>query len=100
MSIFGVIMVLAVIQLFGVGSVIQRGNHTLIPDFLIRDIQNRPAYCCAFGNRLILLSLIAALCAVMSFMSRGFSCRPILFFGLGIALVLLLLFWDYRRFKQ
>lgn len=100
MGIFGIIMVLAVIQLFAVGSIIQRGNASLIPDFLLEKVTNLPAYCRMFGNRLILLALIAIVCAVMSFSSTVFTTRPIIIFGLGILLVILLLILDHKKFTK
>lgn len=100
MGIFGIIMILAVIQLFAVGSVIQRGNASLIPDFLLVEVKNLPEYCRMFGNRLILLALIAVVCAVMSFTSAAFSIRPILIFGLGTVLVIVLLILDHKKFTK
>lgn len=81
MAIFGVIMFLAVVQLFIVGSIIQRGKSALIPNFMLKDIENNKGYCRAFGNKLILLSLIALVCGIMSLMARTFTMRPILILG-------------------
>ena len=93
-------MALAVVQLFGVGSVIQRGNASLIPSFLLKDIENLPMYCKMFGNRLILLSLIALVCAGMSFTSAEFDSRPMIIFGGGIVLVLILMGLDHRKYSN
>ena len=100
MGIFGIIMILAVIQLFAVCSIIQRGNASLIPNFLLEKITNLPEYCRIFGNRLILLALVGIACAVMSFTSVEFSTRPILIFGLGILLVIVLLILDHKKFTK
>ncbi|WP_419026102.1 hypothetical protein [Emergencia sp.] len=100
MGIFGIIMILAVVQLFVVGSIIQRGNASLIPGFLLTKVTNLPAYCRMFGNRLILLALIGIVCAVMSFTSAEFNSRPIIIFGLGIVLVIVLLILDHKKFTK
>lgn len=100
MGIFGIIMVLAAIQLFVAGSIIQRGKASFIPEFLLVKVTSLPEYCRMFGNRLILLALIAIVCAVMSFTSVEFSARPILIFGLGIVLVIVLLILDHKKFTK
>lgn len=100
MGIFGIIMVLAMVQLFAVGSIIQRGNASLIPGFLLEKVNNLPVYCRIFGNRLILLALIAVVCAVMSFTSAAFTMRPVIIFGLGILLVVILMILDYKKFTK
>lgn len=101
MKIFGFVMILAMIQLFAVGSVIQRGNYSLLPDVMKKGVTNMPAYCRRVGNKLILLSLIALFCGISSFMYGSvYDPKPILFFGIGMVLVLVLLFFDHKKFSK
>lgn len=72
----------------------------MIPEFLLADIGNLPMYCRMFGNRLILLCLIATVCAVMSFNAKAFSMTPVIVFGAGIILVLILMGLDHKKYKS
>lgn len=101
MQIFGIIMILAVIQLFGVGSVIQRGKLSWIPEFLLSErITDTNGYCRAIGNKLILLSLIALGCGIGSFTVQEFSITPIVIFGAGILLTIVLTLNEYKKYTR
>lgn len=97
LKIFGYIMAALAIQLIVCGSVIQRGKESWLADFQKKGIKNMPLYCRLFGNRLILLGLIAVVCSVMSFKSVSADLKPIIVFGLGIILVIVLMMRDHAR---
>lgn len=97
MKLFGFIMILLLIQLFVVGSIIQRGKQEWLFDFQKKGIVNMPLYCRLFGNRLILLGIIAGVCAYISMNATEVSMKPIIVFGIGILLVFVLMLRDHAR---
>lgn len=97
LKIFGYIMIALMIQMLVVGSIIQRGKDSWLPDFQKKGINNMPLYCRLFGNRLILLGLIAGVCAYSSFKAHAVTLKPIIIFGLGIILVVVLMIRDHAR---
>ena len=97
MFLFGVIMIALTLQLVIVGLVIRRGKTGLLTDAQKRNVKDLPYYCRLFGNRLILLGLIAAVCAYVAMTSTEVNLRPIILFGFGIVLVAFLMVIDYRR---
>lgn len=62
-----------------------------------KGIVNMPLYCRLFGNRLILLGLIAGVCAYMSMTSITVDLKPVIVFGLGIAMCAVLMISDHKR---
>lgn len=62
-----------------------------------RKVADLPHYCRLFGNKLILLGLIAAVCSYMAMTSTEVNLRPIIVFGIGLVLVAILMIIDYRR---
>ena len=101
MNIFGYLMILMVIQLFVVGSQIQRGNASMVPAFFLKKIpeEQRPMYCRYFGNRFLLLAIIAGICAWLSLTASAVTLNPVLLFGAGILLVIVLILMDTKRFS-
>lgn len=97
MFLFGVIMIAMTLQLIIAGFIIRRGKPAWLTDMQKRKVADLPHYCRLFGNRLILLGLIAAICAYMSMTSTEVNLRPIIVFGAGIVLVAILMVIDYRR---
>ena len=97
MKLFGIIMIVMMLQLIIVGAIIQRGKETWLTDFQKKGIVNMPLYCRLFGNRLILLGLIAGVCAYMSMTSITVELKPVIVFGLGIAMCAVLMISDHKR---
>lgn len=98
MGFFGIIMFSIAAQLFIFGSIIQRGKSEWISDIFLRDIKDIQGYCRTFGNKLILLNFIAIICGIMAFMVSDFNLKPIIIFGAGILLVLILFYIDHKKF--
>lgn len=100
MKIFGYLMLLAMVQLFVFGSQIQRGREDMIPDPLKQGIKDMPMYCKMFGNRLLLLGIIAAICAWRSLRAAAITLGPVILFGAGILLVILLVILDRKKYSR
>lgn len=100
MDIFGLIMLLCMLQLLIIGSVIQRGKENWIPENMKKGIKNLPMYCRYFGNRIILLGLIAGVCSWISYKASGISVKPIIIFGIGILLTIILMVMDHKKFGR
>ena len=100
MSVFGFIMLLCTFQLIFVGSVIQRGKENWIPSVLKRNVKNMSMYCRYTGNRIILLGLISGVCSWISYHTLEVSMQPVIVFGFGIIIVLVLMMLDHNRFSK
>ena len=97
MFLFGVIMIALTVQLIIAGLIIRRGKYAWLTDMQKRKVADLPHYCRLFGNKLILLGLIAAVCSYMAMTSTEVNLRPIIVFGIGLVLVAILMIIDYRR---
>lgn len=102
MKIFGYLMILMVIQLFAFGSQIQRGNAALVPAAFLKNIgeDHLPMFCRYFGNRLLLLAIIAGICAWLSLTAAQTTMTPVILFGAGFVLALILIMLDTKRFSR
>lgn len=100
MGIFGLIMLLSMIQLLIFGSIIQRGKESWIPDNVKKGIRDLPMYCRYLGNRIILLGLIAGACFWISHKASVVSLKPVIIFGIGILVTMILMIMDHKRFSK
>ncbi len=100
LQIFGYIMIAMMLQLLVIGSIIQRGKESFLADFQKKGITNMPMYCKMFGNRLILLGIIAGACAWFALKATEATLSPIIIFGLGIVLVIVLMIIDHAKYSK
>ncbi|MDD6816050.1 MAG: hypothetical protein PUE84_06360 [Firmicutes bacterium] len=102
MKLFGYLMILTVIQLFVLGSQIQRGRASWIPAGFLKQIREEhlSMYCRKFGNHLLTLAIIAGICAWLSLTAASVSLTPVLLFGAGIVLVMVLILMDTKRYSS
>lgn len=100
MTFFGIIMILAAVQLIIIGAMIQRGKESYIIEKWKKGVSDIPMFCRYFGNRLILLGLIAIACAVISFNTKSGIFIPMIFFGLGMCMVMILMLMDRKKFTK
>lgn len=93
-------MLFIALQLFVIGSVIQRGKSSWIPERMLANINNLPGYCKLFGNRLILLCFIAVVCGIWALNIGAYSLKPIIAFGVGMIVVIALFVLDHHKFRK
>ena len=102
MKLFGYLMILMVIQLFILGSQIQRGRAAWIPAGFLKKIPEAalPMYCRKFGNHLLTLAIIAGTCAWLSLTAPAVTLTQVILFGAGIVLVMVLIVMDTKRHME